>query len=155
MKLSEKAAEIGEVPVSTVLCSVDINGNSENLSEKSETWTIIASSANQVIDKSDPTAHSEILAIREAARISENERLNDLIMITTLEPCLMCTGAIILARLNAVYFFAPTRKGPGMREILNNSRSGSHFNHYPDVIHLEKYEKRAAELLKDFFKIRR
>lgn len=82
----------GEVPVGAVIVASD--------------GRILASQGNRVISSSDPTAHAEILAIREASRKAHNERLCGAIIIVTLEPCLMCAAAILEARLAGVVFGA-------------------------------------------------
>ena len=72
---------------------------------------MIARAGNRTREDADPTAHAEMLAIREAARALGNERLTDCDLYVTLEPCAMCAGAISHARLRRLYFAAPDPKG--------------------------------------------
>lgn len=88
--LAEQAAIDGEVPVGAVI--VD------------EHHQLIGSGSNAMISQNDPTAHAEILAIREAARSRENYRLNDCTIYVTLEPCPMCASALVHARIKRLVF---------------------------------------------------
>jgi tRNA(adenine34) deaminase len=87
-----KAAQAGEAPIGAALFT--------------PTGTLLASAHNRPIATHDPTGHAEILCLREAARVMGNYRLPDTIMAVTLEPCLMCTGALIHARVAGVVFAA-------------------------------------------------
>jgi len=92
---AEKALEHGDVPVGAVI----VHNNA-----------VIAKTHNQVELLKDPTAHAEILAITQAADALDNKRLIDCIMYATLEPCPMCTGAIVLARIKGLFFAAADPK---------------------------------------------
>ena len=92
---AKKAHNINEVPVGAVI----VKDNK-----------IIAGAHNQLINNSDPTGHAEIIAIREAAKSIGNYRLVDCDMFVTLEPCLMCLGAIFNARINRLFFGAYDKK---------------------------------------------
>lgn len=85
------AARRGEVPVGAVIV---------------HEGRIIARARNEIVGRRDPSAHAELLAVRKAARKLKNERLNGCTLYTTLEPCAMCGGAIILARIDEVVFGA-------------------------------------------------
>ena len=87
-----KAARAREAPIGAALFSRD--------------GTLLAAAHNQPISLNDPTGHAEILCLREAARVVNNYRLTETIMAVTLEPCLMCTGALIHARVAGVVFAA-------------------------------------------------
>lgn len=114
---------------------------------------IVASADNQISNKNDPTAHAEMQAIRTAAHKLKRKRLPECSLLTTLEPCLMCTGAISLARLQAVYYLCRTQTGLGMSHFGDTQRDA--LNHFPEVVFLEEYEKRVQWLLRDFFGKRR
>jgi tRNA(adenine34) deaminase len=128
------AAERGEVPVGAVLVR---NGEA------------IASAGNRTRELSDPTAHAEVLVIREAAQSLRNERLDDCDLYVTLEPCAMCAGAISFARLRRLYYGAGDPKGGA---VANGPRffAQETCHHAPEV-YAGMREGDAAELLKDFF----
>ncbi|SMP11309.1 tRNA(adenine34) deaminase [Desulfurobacterium pacificum] len=137
LKEAEKAFSLGEVPIGAVI----VKDNQ-----------IISRAFNRKEFLQDPTAHAEILAIREAALKFNSWRLNDCILYTTVEPCVMCCGAIIQARLKTVVYGVPDKKFGGVESlysILGDERN----NHRPEVIKIEFPP--AEELLKRFFKILR
>ncbi len=136
---AEKAGAAGEVPVGAVIVSAD--------------GEILAAAGNRPKAMNDPTAHAELLAIREACAKLGSERLIDCDLYVTLEPCAMCAAAISFARLRRLYFGAYDPKGGGVEH-------GPRFftqptcHHAPEVIGgLD--EIRASELLKAFFAERR
>ena len=136
---AEKAAERGEVPVGAVIA--DKLGN------------ILAAAGNRTLADNDPTAHAEMIAIREAAARLGSERLVDCDLYVTLEPCAMCAGAISFARIRRLYFSASDEK-------MGAVENGPHFFAQPTCHHKpEVYggigEQRAQVLLKNFFKNRR
>ena len=112
---------------------------------------IIASSHNQIKARGDPTAHAEIEVIRLASKKLANERLVNACLVSTLEPCSMCSGAIILARIKEVHFLAFEDKIPALRKIIALET----HNHRPTWERHECKKFPSAELLKDFFKNRR
>ena len=136
---AEKAAERGEVPVGAVIA--DKSGN------------ILAVAGNRTLADHDPTAHAEMIVIREAAARLGSERLIDCDLYVTLEPCAMCAGAISFARIRRLYFGASDEK---MGAVDN----GPHFfaqstcHHKPEV-YGGIGEQRAKEMLKRFFKSKR
>ena len=136
---AEAAALRGEVPVGAVVA--DKAGN------------ILARAGNRTLELKDPTAHAEMLAIREAAAKLGSERLIDCDLHVTLEPCAMCAGAISFARIRRLYFGASDEK---MGAVEHGPRFFGHAtcHHAPDV-YSGLGEIRARELLKDFFKARR
>ena len=112
---------------------------------------IVTRQRNRIVQWHEPTAHAELLAIRSAARELGNERLVNCALYTTLEPCTMCSGAAILARLAEIHFLAEELRLPAWQQIC--SLPG--FNHYPvwqkhDYAHLP-----ASELLREFFQRKR
>ena len=136
---AEKAAEMGEVPVGAVIA--DKLGN------------ILAVAGNRTLIDHDPTAHAEMIVIREAAAKLGSERMVDCDLYVTLEPCAMCAGAISFARIRRLYFGAADEK---MGAVDN----GPHFFAQPTCHHRpEVYggigEQRAETLLRDFFKSKR
>ena len=136
---AEKAAERGEVPVGAVI--VDKLGN------------ILAMAGNRTLVDHDPTAHAEMIAIREAAAKLGSERLVDSDLYVTLEPCAMCAAAISFARIRRLYFAASDEK-------MGAVEHGPIFFAQPTCHHKpEVYGgiggQRAEFLLKDFFKNRR
>jgi tRNA(adenine34) deaminase len=95
LDIAREAGEAGEVPVG---CVIELDGR------------VIGRGANRTRQDNDPTAHAEILALRQAAAHSGDFRLENARMFVTLEPCLMCLGAILIARISWVYFGAPEPK---------------------------------------------
>ncbi len=138
LKAAEKAGKSGEVPIG---CVIVLNNE------------VVATAGNRTLSDRDPTAHAEILAIRQATEITGSERLVDCDLYVTLEPCTMCAGAISLARIRRLYYGAADPKGGAVE-------SGVRFFAQPTCHHApEVYsavgEGEAATLLRDFFKARR
>lgn len=136
---ARKSREKGEVPVGAILIGAD--------------GEIITRAHNQPISLSDPTAHAEILALRSAALSSENYRLGGTTLIVTLEPCVMCMGAAIHARVSRLVFGAFDPKS-GAAGSLYNLAADNRLNHRIDVIS-GIMEKECKAILQDFFKARR
>jgi tRNA(adenine34) deaminase len=101
----------------------------------------------------DPTAHAEVLAIREAARVLGSERLVDCDLYVTLEPCTMCAAAISFARIRRLYYGATDPKGGAVDSGVRFFASPT-CHHAPEI-YPSVGESEAAELLKNFFKARR
>ncbi len=135
-KKALQAKKVNEVPVGA--CIV-LNGE------------VISSAHNQVRQRRDPTAHAELEAIRIASQKLNNERLVGAELFSTLEPCSLCSGAIILARVKKVYFLSFEKRIPALRNIL--SLKG--HNHIPEWEKYEIDEFPAAELLRTFFREKR
>jgi tRNA(adenine34) deaminase len=134
-----RAAEAaGEVPIGCVV----VRGGS-----------VIASAGNRTIADRDPTAHAEMLAIRDAAHALGSERLTDCDLYVTLEPCAMCAGAISFARIRRLYYGAGDPKGGAVDSGVRFFASPT-CHHAPEV-YSSVGEEAAATLLKDFFKVRR
>lgn len=93
---------------------------------------VVASAHNERELRGDPTAHAEILALREAARLAGSWRLLDAVIYVTLEPCAMCAGAIVLARAARVVYGAPDPKAGACGSVLD-VLSEARLNHRPDV----------------------
>ena len=133
------AAARGEVPVGAVIVAPD--------------GRIVAQAGNRTRELSDPTAHAEVLAIREACRLSGSERLGGHDLYVTLEPCPMCAAAISAARIGRLYYAAPDPKSGG---VAQGPRVFSHpqCHHAPEVYDGLR-EGEAAALLRAFFAGRR
>lgn len=136
---AEKAGQIDEIPVGAVLVA--------------QTGEILATAHNQVISRNDPTAHAEILAIREAAKNIFNYRMLDTTLYVTVEPCLMCMGAIIHARISTVVYGAADPKW-GAAGSLYHFAQDTRLNHQPDVIG-GVCEAAGRDLMQTFFRDKR
>jgi tRNA(adenine34) deaminase len=136
---ARKGYDEGEVPVGAVIAGPDTD--------------IIARSHNQPISLNDPTAHAEILALRMAGEALKNYRLNDITLVVTIEPCLMCIGAAIHSRVSTLVFGAFDPKG-GAAGSLYNPATDARLNHRIALISGVR-QKECSDLLKDFFRSRR
>jgi tRNA(Arg) A34 adenosine deaminase TadA len=136
---AEAAAARGEVPVGAVL--VDASGG------------VLATAGNRVEELADPTAHAELLAIREACRRAGVPRLPDCDLYVTLEPCPMCAQAIAFARIRRLYFGAGDPKGGGVEHGPRIFAQAT-CHHRPEV-YSGIGERAAAALLRTFFQARR
>jgi tRNA(adenine34) deaminase len=114
---------------------------------------VIASARNERELRRDPTAHAEILALREAAGHLDSWRLLDTVLYVTLEPCAMCAGAIVLARVPRVVYAADDPKAGAAGSVLD-VLAEPRLNHRPSVAH-GLLAQDAAELLRAFFTSRR
>ncbi len=139
LDLAQEAARLGEVPVGAVL----INAQGE----------VLARSFNQPISLCDPTAHAEILALREAARRVGNYRLLGCTLYVTLEPCPMCAGALVYARVKRLVFGAFDPKAGACGSLFNLVQE-PRLNHRLEVTGGLLAEE-AQRLLQDFFRERR
>ena len=114
---------------------------------------VIARAGNRTLRDRDPTAHAEMLAIRQAARALGSERLTDCDLYVTLEPCAMCAAALSFARIRRLYYGAADPKGGA---VDNGVRFfGSPTCHHRPEVYGEIGETEAGALLKEFFKARR
>jgi tRNA(adenine34) deaminase len=137
LEAARKGLHLGEVPVGAVV----VSGG-----------TIVGEGFNQPIHKADPTAHAEILALRGAARALGNYRLTGATLYVTVEPCLMCVGALVNARVSAVVYGAVEPKCGAIASVLNFEalRLNHRFNVVAGVL-----ERECRQILVDFFKFRR
>jgi tRNA(adenine34) deaminase len=138
LKAAETARKSGEVPIG---CVIVLNNE------------VIATAGNRTLIDRDPTAHAEILAIREATKVIGSERLIGCDLYVTLEPCTMCAGAISLARIRRLYYGAADPKGGAVESGVRFFASPT-CHHVPEV-YSAVGESEAATLLRDFFKARR
>ena len=135
---ARKAAEAGEVPIgAAIVCRGEM----------------IARGQNSLIRTSDPTAHAEIVALRQAARTFGNYRLNGCTLYVTLEPCAMCAGAMVHARLDRLVYGASDAKAGACGSVLS-------VTNHPQLNHQMQVEQgllaeQSAELLRSFFRDRR
>jgi tRNA(adenine34) deaminase len=138
IRMAQRAEAYGEIPVGSVLV------RDENC---------IAEGLNQPIQSHDPTAHAEMVAIRKAGVVLENYRLTDTTLYVTLEPCMMCLGAIVHARIKRLVFGAFDPKRGVVCSALSLS-DASFLNHKIDWLG-GVLENNCADLLKDFFRAKR
>lgn len=136
---AEKAGQMDEVPIGAVVV---------NLSGK-----IVAQAHNQVITLADPTAHAEILALREASRKIGNYRLLNTTLYVTVEPCPMCMGAILHARVARIVFGTFDPKWGAVGSLFNYAKD-DRFNHRPEVI-TGICKETCKNLMQDFFRTKR
>jgi tRNA(adenine34) deaminase len=135
---ARRGAERGEVPVGAVLVGPDGRAFADH---------------NRTREASDPTAHAEVRVIRAAAERLGDWRLLDHTLYVTLEPCAMCAGAIVLARIPRVVFSAPDPKA-GMCGSLENLVQDPRLNHRVEL-EAGLLEEASADLLRGFFAVRR
>ena len=136
--LAQQAAAVGEVPVGAVVVYQN---------------EIVGRGFNQPITTQDATAHAEIVAMREASRTLNNYRLVDATLYVTLEPCSMCSGAMIHARVGRVVYGATEPKA-GVAESRDQFFSQPWLNHRAEVT-AGVLADESSELLSNFFKMRR
>jgi len=135
LKEAKKAYKKNEVPVGAVVVYND---------------KIIAKAHNLNITTNDPTAHAEILALRKASKVLRNYRLPDCELYTTLEPCPMCAGAMVYARIKRLVYAAEDPKSGCCKSVLNIVNNKK-LNHRIEVVS-GVCKKEAEKLLKKFFK---
>ena len=133
---ARKAAGLGEVPVGAVLVAGDL----------------LVRGHNRMILENDPTAHAEIVVIREAARRLGNYRLLKSRLFVTVEPCIMCVGAIILARIEYLTYGAQDKRYGAVESMIEGF--GLDVNHKPKVSS-GLMEDQACSLMKSFFQAKR
>jgi tRNA(adenine34) deaminase len=138
LRCAQRALEMGEVPVGAVIVA---DGR------------VVGRGWNRNLTDHDPTAHAEIVALREAARNSANHRLSTCTLFATIEPCAMCAGAAIHARVGRLVYGADDPKAGAVHSVLQV------VNH-PSLNHQMKVRGgvlagRSAEMLQDFFRNRR
>jgi len=136
--LARQAAEAGEVPVGAVVAVDD---------------RIVGRGRNSPIAHTDPTAHAEILALREAARSVGNYRLESATLYATIEPCVMCAGALVTARVRRLVFGARDLRFGGVRSKFRIADSDL-LNHRVEIVE-GVLASECVELLQAFFEARR
>ncbi|WP_374469328.1 tRNA adenosine(34) deaminase TadA [Phenylobacterium sp.] len=140
LEAAQAAADAGETPVGAVVVDP-------------ATGEVIATGANQPIGSHDPTAHAEVVALREAARKLGNYRLTGLTLVVTLEPCAMCAGAISHARIGRVVFGAEDPKGGA---VVHGPRFFDQPTcHWRPAVDGGVLAQESSDLLRAFFRARR
>jgi len=139
LELARQAEAAGEVPVGAVLV---------------RDGRIIGEGYNQPIGRHDPTAHAEVMALRAAGEKAHNYRLPDSTLYVTLEPCPMCAGAIVHARVGRVVFAASDPRSGAAGSVFDLLPSDKRFNHYT-ACEGGLLADESSQLLRDFFRARR
>ena len=138
LDVAREAAKRNEVPVGAVIV---------------RDGSIIAAAGNRTLRDQDPTAHAEVLAIREASSKLDRWRLDDCTLYVTVEPCAMCAGAIVLSRMKRVVFGAWDEKA-GMAGSIGDLLRHPRLNHRPEV-RSGVLADECARVIEDFFKAQR
>jgi tRNA(adenine34) deaminase len=138
LELARQARDANEVPVGAVVAVAD---------------EIVGRGFNQPLSSGDPTAHAEIVAIRAAARHVGNYRLSGATLCVTIEPCLMCVGALVHARIGTLVFGAREPKMGAISSTVHGGELPGHNHRFAVVSGILEAECRA--LMQDFFKTRR
>jgi len=138
LKEAEKAEKSAEVPVG---CIIVKDGK------------ILARAHNRTIRDNSPVSHAEILAIQQAAKKLKNYRLTNCDIYVTIEPCAMCAGAIVLARLKTLFFGSPDRKAGACGSVFNIVQN-KNLNHRVKIKG-GILEKSCSKIIRDFFKEKR
>lgn len=133
---AEMAFNENEVPVGAVIV------------HKNE---LIARDHNRIVQQSNALRHAELSVIERASLLIKNERLTECHLVTTLEPCMMCSGAVVWARLASVHFLAEEERSPGLRTLL----ALPEVNHKPQLYRHRSEEWDASSLMRRFFQMRR
>jgi len=138
LRLAQMASDAGEVPIGAILVR---NGQ------------VIGRGFNQPVRTHDPSAHAEICALRDAGQVVGNYRLPDSTLYVTIEPCTMCFGAIVHARVKRLVFGAGE---PRYGAVISGQKllENGHFNHRPDVLS-GVLETECAQIMKHFFVAKR
>jgi len=139
LKEAEKALQEDEVPIGAVLVS---SGGE-----------VVAADHNRTRQNNDPTAHAEILVLRKAALVLNNFRFPGTTLFITIEPCLMCAGAVIQARVDQVVFGTADLKAGALGSLYDVSKDGR-LNHRFEVVS-GVLETECRDLLQNFFKVKR
>lgn len=139
LEAAESAIDSGEVPIGA--CLIDKNGE------------ILALAGNRTITDSDPTAHAEILILREAARKIGNYRLTDATVYTTIEPCAMCAGALVNARIKRLVFGAHDERFGAVESVFRLCDTSS-LNHRIEI-KSGVLRDECRKLMQDFFRQKR
>src|SRR5262245_54503536 len=135
---ARRARDAGEVPIGAVVALSD---------------AIIGRGFNQPITSGDPTAHAEIMAIREAARSAGNYRLTGAVLCVTIEPCLMCVGALVHARVGMLVYGASEPRTGAVTSTVRGGELPGHNHRFEVVAGVREDECRA--LMQEFFRQKR
>jgi tRNA(adenine34) deaminase len=135
---ARRGAAIGEVPVGAIVVRDGV---------------VVGAGHNQPIAANDPTAHAEIVALRAAAASAKSYRLTDAMLYVTLEPCVMCVGAMLHARIERLVYGARDEKAGALGSVYDIGRDGR-LNHRIEVVS-GVMEAECGAILREFFKARR
>lgn len=135
LEMAEKAKYLGEIPVGAVIIHED---------------QVVAEAFNEKEQNLDSTAHAEVLAVQRASKALGRWRLSGCTMYVTLEPCLMCLGAIISSRVDRLVYGALDKKAGAVESTYKLSET-THFNHYPKLTSGVLGEK-SSMIIKNFFR---
>jgi tRNA(adenine34) deaminase len=138
LEQARRALAVGEVPIGAVLVVGDC---------------IVSRSFNQPITANDPTAHAEVLVLREAARVLGNYRLTEAVLYVTVEPCLMCVGAMVHARVREVVYGAAEPKSGALASTMKALESPG-LNHR-FTITAGVLEDQCRSIIQEFFRLKR
>ena len=139
IEAATEARDLEEIPIGA--CLIDINGE------------LLATAGNRTITFSDPTAHAEILVLREAGAKIGNYRLTETTLYTTIEPCAMCAGALVNARIERLVFGAHDIRFGAVESVFQICDTSS-LNHQIDITKGVLAEE-CRQLMQDFFRARR
>ncbi len=139
IEAAKQAEQLGEVPIGA--CLIDKNGE------------VLAVCGNRTITNCDPTAHAEILVIREAAKKISNYRLTDTTIYTTIEPCAMCAGSLVHARIKRLVFGSHDTRFGAVESVFNLCDTSS-LNHQLEITSGVSAEE-CRQIMQDFFKRKR
>lgn len=139
LEAARRAGEQDEVPIGA--CLIDKDGN------------LLAVAGNRTITDSDPTAHAEILALREAAKKIENYRLVDSVVYSTIEPCAMCAGALVNARIKKLVYGAKDERFGAVETLFRICDSES-LNHRIEIVS-DVLAEECRTLMQEFFRKKR
>ncbi len=139
LRLAAEAAALGEVPVGACVVSGD--------------GQLLATGGNRTRLDCDPTAHAEVVALREAARASRNYRLTDAVMYATIEPCAMCAGALVQARVRRLVYGARDERAGAVHTQFGIGATGS-LNHQIEITS-GVLEADCRAIMQAFFRARR
>jgi tRNA(adenine34) deaminase len=149
LELAQIAAAIGEVPVGAVI----IQDHDPKSGKPLESPQVISEKGNDRELSKNPLGHAELLAIKEASEKLDRWRLSGCTLYVTLEPCLMCSGAIVLSRVDRVVYGATDPKAGAVQSLYQTLTDGR-LNHRPEVIGGVMADE-CSKILKDFFAAKR
>lgn len=161
LEQAEHAFSMGEIPIAAAIIRRYPEAISQKQSDVGE-WECLGLASNLTATERDPLAHAEIQAIRQARQRLQREYLSDCALITSLEPCLFCSGALLLSRIGAIYYFTGADKGIRLQDVISLSADNKTMglragvsNHHPVIIQVERMAEPARALLGRFFQGRR
>ena len=138
LKQAQKALKEDEVPVGAII----VKDNK-----------VIAKAYNQKEQKNQPTAHAEILAITKACKKLKTWHLDDCVIYVTLEPCVMCAGALLQARIKKIVYGAKSYQDGAIESALKLFEIKG-FNHYPETVYFDKIDD-CSKIISNYFKTKR